>query len=222
MPILNIFVPSTNYHEKLRDMRPSFSIQQEVYSGSSNIVFGSQVEPGYVAVMVPLTNFCYLSFRKFRSVIFYALSVFSFLCKHISHIVGMCARKQVIRVTASWIIALMQNAKTFGDWSIGKFPRKTMGKHILVLVSSLAVSVFGFATLPFPAIVWITLGDSVPKTLFYFIDVASRGMICHSKFSFQNLLTPSSDSSRCGGIFAWLISPNFSTKTLILQSRMAK
>lgn len=38
-------------------------------------------------------------------------------------------------------------------------------------------------------------------TVWDFVGGVVRGMIVHSRFSFQNLLTPPNDSSRCGGNF---------------------
>lgn len=44
----------------------------------------------------------------------------------VGRIVGMCAKKKMVRIYARWRVALVQNTKTIGDWTAVKLPSDAM------------------------------------------------------------------------------------------------
>jgi len=55
-----------------------------------------------------------------------SMSIFT---KHIGHISSLIPKKEMIIQKARWVIAMMENKQTIGDWAVRKFPRETVNVH---------------------------------------------------------------------------------------------
>lgn len=95
-------------------------------------------------------------FSQFKNVlilqsrILFASYVSAFaLC--VSHVVSMCAKKNVIRIYACTSIAVMARLKSFRNFNSGKDDRKSVRASNYAVVPEIAVPVLAFATHPQPA-----------------------------------------------------------------------
>jgi len=74
------------------------------------------------------------------------------LCRHVSHVVRVSAEKQMCRVTARRVVALVQDKKAVRNGATSKEPRKPVGQPATFNFSSqVSVAVTVFAVYPRPA-----------------------------------------------------------------------
>jgi hypothetical protein len=78
------------------------------------VVFGMQTPPAFVATWVTL---------RMRMV------AVSLLCKHIAQIVAVCAKPEMVRITAQWYVAGMATNDSWQDHSIGQLESDAMCWH---------------------------------------------------------------------------------------------
>lgn len=94
----------------------------------------------------------------------------SALCNFVCNILLMRSQKEMGRIDATWIIALMTDLHSVWNLTIMEFIRKTMGAHLPKIITLLkpngqvAISGFGFCRLPLPTIVRAALVNMFPKT----------------------------------------------------------
>lgn len=110
-------------------MRPRFSMNYESDWVLSNSEHRSKFSLGVFASFMKLSDFNNLIFREFRGPNHFAfsLSVFKYF---ISHVVGMCSDKQMLRVNAISYVTFVKNLFSFWDFSEMVNPRVSMGGHL--------------------------------------------------------------------------------------------
>lgn len=70
--------------------------------------------------------------------------------KHISRVIEMCAKKQMVWIYASRIVAAMTNQKIFSNWSMMNFIRKTMGFFRFAFYFDTPIAACKFTSNPLP------------------------------------------------------------------------
>ncbi len=88
----------------------------------------------------------------------------AFLARHVKCVLSYRAEKEVRRIAARRIIAVMQNANPFRDWAEGNEPRNPAGNVGFVIQSKLPISSPSPAGSPFPAFVLRSDFNLAPKT----------------------------------------------------------
>lgn len=87
------------------------------------------------------------------------------LCRHVFVVVGLGAKKQMVRIGTRRVVALVQDLKALWDWAVVKLPGKSMSRDNLPLrdirVES-AVSVVVGLSSPQPATV--SLSNFLPES----------------------------------------------------------
>lgn len=147
-------------------MRPISSILNSPDSVLINFIFHSQKSCFYAMNQLN-SNLFNLTFCKFcTSIIFTILIRCSIFLNHISHVVCMCTQKQVRRITASSIIAIVQYMKIVWDRAMSQKPCHSMrfGHKSFILKASISLSVF--ARKPIPTIPRIKFFDFRPESAF--------------------------------------------------------
>lgn len=89
--------------------------------------------------------------------------ILSILIKHISHIVTMCAQKQMSRITAGRIVAMVQDKTIFRNSTIGQNPCKSVSNNIMSFITKTSISSSAFNSYPIPAIIWTKYVNLIPK-----------------------------------------------------------
>lgn len=89
-----------------------------------------------------------------------AISAF---CQHISNIVRGCAKKQMVRIHAGWIIAFMKYPKVIWYWAVVQFPGMAMRSPRTAINIYLSISTDIGRTLPFPTLIWAKFIHFLPK-----------------------------------------------------------
>lgn len=74
-------------------------------------------------------NFLNVLFSKYVSFNFFASLISAFSCS-VSVIIRACSQKQMIRSNARGIVASMKHAQSFWDWTIMKFPGKSVSGNV--------------------------------------------------------------------------------------------
>lgn len=128
------------------------------------------------AVGVTLSEVHHLFWRQLGSVVsrgeivsevVVRLTLISVFLLSVSVVVGNCAKEQVLRVTARWVVAFVEHAQSAWNWAIGKLPCGAMGLYqsgLAVLASACdAVALIGFVASPRPASIFVRRGDVLMK-----------------------------------------------------------
>ncbi len=94
---------------------------------------------------------------KFSHVVMRSLARWGYpaalLIRHVLKIVSLCSEKQMIRTHADRIVAVMTDAHSFWNRSVGKFPRQPMGEHLTAAsVRCEPSTVWAHAAVTFPAV----------------------------------------------------------------------
>lgn len=153
------------------NMFPGIAFDYARYATFSNMELFSKF-PVIHSAIVKFANFnniifCYLGTSIFNT---YRSSCASFLY-HIKNIIFSRSYKQMLWIYAAWIIAMVTNVKSFGEWAIMNMIRDTMCQPFFRLKSGLTISPAIFSLSPFPT--WrchVLLNRSIfinfiPKTL---------------------------------------------------------
>jgi len=111
-------------------MHPSFVVNDHVDSSLANAVLGCQCSLTNVANGIFCPDFSYLLFGKPRTSILFAakprLSQPAFF-ERVSYIVGLGSQKQMRRITAETIIAMMTNTNVCWKGTLGNDPSNAVG-----------------------------------------------------------------------------------------------
>jgi hypothetical protein len=101
----------------------------------------------------PLSDFSDSCLRQESKRMFFSLIASSLLC-HISHVVGMCSKKQMIGINTRRVVARMQNALSLRkNLIVSQFPHEVMGKNNSFTVPNSSVPSLIFASWPEPTVV---------------------------------------------------------------------
>lgn len=103
-----------------------------------------------------------MSFLLFGRGVRFALTT-ALLGRHIFHVVSLRTQKQMARVNARGIVALMKNMQSVKDRAIVQFPTKVTCKPSLVTNAKTGAP-FSAATRPFPTIIKAALVYLLPET----------------------------------------------------------
>lgn len=125
--------------------------------------------------------------------LFPSSSAVASLLNHISHVVLVCACKQVIRVYTSLIIAAVTHKQPFRDWAFVQFVREAVHQSRLGIDAHCSVSMCGNCPSPPPAC--IGLIDSSPEA----VDsvIAPSGLeLCFPGWPINSRVMVFSESSR--------------------------
>jgi hypothetical protein len=87
------------------------------------------------------------------------------LCRPIFVIVGLCSKKEVIRVYARGIIAVMKNGHSIWNRAIVQYPRNTVRSLVFPVYANAAIAIGVSITSPEPAS--IGLLDPAKQSSFY-------------------------------------------------------
>jgi hypothetical protein len=83
------------------------------------------------------------------------------LPESVSHVFSMASFKEMVRIAARWIVAMVRNFLAFRDWAVKKFPKKTMRSSVLFVPNDGAVFSGRTETFPFPTRRWKRSKDPV-------------------------------------------------------------
>ena len=111
-------------------------------------------------------------------------------------IVGAGAKKEVGRINAKSIIAVMQDTDAVGNRADAEFIGDTMRGHGSAMQAKLAVPISAARSRPRPALANVDNDNLVPKTDFVF-----RGKIVHSAFGLLSQKSPWVFTHRDGQIY---------------------
>lgn len=111
---------------------------------------------------------------------------------HISRVLFHCPKKQMVRIAAGRIVALMQNFHAFWNFSMRENPRNSVGLCEFSIPRSMAVSVAVSALHPLPASVRRSFFDRVPE-VFNRVAPPRQNSLCNSlravKFKHERRVT---------------------------------
>ena len=108
-------------------------------------------------------DLAYFGVRKFGFPASFTKSIPSFLFS-VSHIIALCAKEKVGRITALGIIAMMANHHIGWNRAKAQFICFTMRTHHILTYSEVSISLFRGIGVPFPTIRWIRGAiDFIPK-----------------------------------------------------------
>lgn len=155
--------------ELIRNMRPSFLLQNAMNFLKTNWkTLGDLRER--ISLIVHLSNFLDIVFHKL--VIWSAFAAIGFakfssaFCVHVSNIVYLGSKKQMIRIATSSIVAFVQNLYVrIGYFPIGQFIGDPMGLARFSIKPKFSISKRIFISRPFPAFIWRTDMNLIPKSL---------------------------------------------------------
>ena len=148
----------------LWDVRPSFTVLDRHYGASPKSIFCGD------NVMLPrvISDTSYLLWSHFGAI---AWGIDSALTRAVRHIVGLRAKKQVLWVHASRIVATVENIEPCWDWTASECPRHAVREHIgpwsrtiLRFIREAAVSLI--VQLSFPEPTRVGFSYLRPKSLF--------------------------------------------------------
>lgn len=125
---------------------------------------------------LPLTNSgfckasdsCYLFLGEFGVSMFRAAQGYcSALFFHVLHIIAVCAKKEVVGVHASPVVAFMQNIQTVRYITVEDNPRGSVCSYCLPFVRKAPIFIIGaFASSPFPTTIVGRLVDLGKESLY--------------------------------------------------------
>lgn len=106
------------------------------------------------------------------------------LCNAVIRIVLTVAQKQMARITARWVVAMVKNRQSFGNWSKGINPRHSMREHGFTIktltVGGSAITPRIFTSGPIPALVWSGFVNMTIKS-FFLRHISPLGKISKSR-----------------------------------------
>ena len=144
-------------------MGPVFALNDIRDRLSVNTVYGGEFSVGNTAPGILLAYFQNLRFSDFC----FAITVFlASLTFHIRHVVVMGSQKQVCRINATRVIAMMTAEHTLGDSAIVQFVAVAMREFHLVTNVQHPVTSRKLASRPFPTFIGSVLVDVLPKTIY--------------------------------------------------------
>lgn len=104
-------------------MRPYFFRFDIANGGSIQFKLDSKIPYSFLAISnINRLFFCYFRSSRSRSLKIWV----STALKHISNIIGLCAKIEMVWVYTNWIIAFMQNANSFRNLANMNLPRNSM------------------------------------------------------------------------------------------------
>lgn len=142
-------------------MSPCFAVNYSKDSCLTNTIFVGQVQTDFTR-RVSLTNLANFVRCQFCIAIICPgvnPSPGATFCVHIVKVVGLCAKKEVIWITARGIVALVANEHSFWDGAIGQLPSNTGSRIAMraathfVAPAEISISVGGTTGLPLPTVV---------------------------------------------------------------------
>ncbi len=121
-------------------MAPVFSVHYGLNTTTANSVFLRQpiltVDPGFIFLENLLGFFI---IKKRHAVLAANINVvpglIPTLFPPIAHVVGVSTKKKMGWSYARWVVAFVQNVKSFWDLTKGKLPTKSMGKNVEIVWS---------------------------------------------------------------------------------------
>jgi hypothetical protein len=102
--------------------------------------------------------------RSSASFSLWATTSVSTLSDHVKHVVALGAKKEMLRVGAQRVIALVQNIQPIGDRAIVEFPRHAMRIRGFTIANQPAIAARG-ASLPLPTPIRFGAINSLPELL---------------------------------------------------------
>jgi hypothetical protein len=148
-------------------MTPSFALNNEPYvCGVNSKGFGER--SAFLSIGKALAHFAHLLLCELGEAVGFTRARgvdASALCIHISYVIKGSSYKQMLRIYARWIVALVQAVKLIGYRAVVKLPTKAMCQHIFSTIEKLAVSMSFFCVCPYPALIWAAPVYSLPETL---------------------------------------------------------
>lgn len=134
---------------------PCFSTDYLSDSRSMDTERGSNLFVTIPSCFPHLSDFQSVGFSKFRSRMIASVKSWflagSPLIGHVVHVVGLSAKKQVLRITASSVVAPVQHGHSVRYWAVRNFPRYAMGAIEPSIDTDSAVARSVARTLPFVA-----------------------------------------------------------------------
>jgi hypothetical protein len=116
------------------------------------------------AVFTHLSNHWYVRFGQLGGMaLFAARAIVAFLVAHISYIISTSTEKEMIRVAARRIIALVKNTHSTRNRSIVQFVTESVCLVLLHTIVQLPVARRCFSALPFPARIFVANYAMTPE-----------------------------------------------------------
>lgn len=149
-------------------MRPGFLMNDYGNSSLANTVLGGQRSLADIPGSISLADFAHLLCGQFGVPVFFTaksgLPQSSFP-ECILRIVFLSSKKQVARVTARWIITVVESAEAFWDGSEGKGPNYAVCEIVMTASATKtdATVTFSSARRPRPTVVGTTNPHFAPK-----------------------------------------------------------
>lgn len=107
-------------------MSPSLTVNHPVNLTQRNAYLVSKSLLGHITKRVSDSNLTYQVFRKLMERELFPFRLASFL-KLVVVVVALRAKKEVLRIHARWVIALVKNMKSFWNWAVVDLPGNSMG-----------------------------------------------------------------------------------------------
>ena len=149
---------------RLGDMSPSFSPYGVRYTTSGNAMLDTQFflrDPALCILAANLSNLFFCENGVAFALVFTVfLAIFTF---HVGHIVGMCAKKQVVRIYALSIVAVMTDVHALWNRAVAQLVTKPMcERHCWLDIESSVIGIC-FVAHPLPTAVWRIFVDVFPE-----------------------------------------------------------
>lgn len=152
------------------DMPPYFARQNTGNTRSAQLVYTrnfpftdtvrmQQADDSHVSLCNVCAEVLFAAWRLF----WVLLKTCSALCCHISHVVIVGAKEQVIGANARGIVTTVQNPQSIGDGAIVQLPRYAMHVYRAAILANLPVPSGITCSCPFPTTIVIGFVYSLPK-----------------------------------------------------------
>lgn len=102
------------------------------------------------------------------------LTFFGYLVRHI---IGVCTKKQVVGINAGWVIAMVQNMESIGNWAMCQLPRNTVSRDDLAVDLHLPITFAASISLPLPTVIRAENLHLRPEMLCKWRGTAAAGMV---------------------------------------------
>jgi hypothetical protein len=155
-------------------VRPSFSSNDSSNGGLSNSVFFTEFALTEPASTVFRNNFRCLSVCKFRGLVFLTESTFVWvsagvhsvasLIKHVSHVLFVGSKKQVIGIATRTVVTMVAYAESFRNCAKRQLPRHPVSASIFPIFGDNSVPIQRHSPLPRPAFEFISIFYPAPKS----------------------------------------------------------
>lgn len=136
----------------------------------------------YSAFGKALSSVNYLMISEF-GVMGFCPNRLAFLGYFIRYVISVCAKKEMARINAWWVVALVADVQSIMNWAMCQFPCCAVGVNRLLIKSSLPVAFAVCISLPFPTIVWAKNFHLRPKMFFNWGCALKTGMVSVNKLN---------------------------------------